>query len=187
MPKHWKQKQSAIRHYDRTAETYDQQYMEEQNLKITAALKILQKPVDESAVVLDAGCGTGLSFPLIAVKAKQIVGVDISAHLLRKAKTKAEANTALIQTDADFLPLKTDMFTHAFAFTLLQNTPDPRSVIEEIKRVTRRDAALIMTGLKKHFTQATFIRLLKNAQLEVLSLKTDDRLKDFVAVCRKRL
>jgi len=188
MPDQWKQKRSTIRHYDQTTETYDQQYMEEQDLKITAALEFLTQPVDKNALILDAGCGTGILFPHIAKKVKQIVGIDTSTKLLKKAKdNKVYCNTALIKADADFLPFKTETFTYTFAFTLLQNTPNPQGTVEETRRVTRRDATLVITGLKKSFTQAAFVKLLEKARLEILALKTDDALKDFVAICRKRL
>lgn len=189
MPNQWKQKRSAIKHYNQTAKTYDQQYMEEQNIKIAIALESLTQPIDKTAVILDAGCGTGVLFPHIARKAKQTVGIDISIELLNQAKTKTKAypNIALINADADFMPFKAETFTRTFAFTLIQNTPNPQSTIEEIKRVTRRDATLVITRLKKHFAQTAFVKLLGNARLEILALKTDEELKDFVAVCQKRL
>jgi ubiquinone/menaquinone biosynthesis C-methylase UbiE len=189
MPKQWKQKRSAIRHYDQIAETYDQQYTEEQDLKIAVALKALSRPIDKHAVILDAGCGTGLFFRHVTKRTKQTVGIDTSIKLLKKtkAKTKVHHNVALIRADADFLPFKTETFTHAFAFTLIQNMPNPKRTLEEIKRVARRDATLVITGLKKHFAQTAFVKLLENARLGILTLKTDEGLKDFVAVCRKRL
>jgi ubiquinone/menaquinone biosynthesis C-methylase UbiE len=187
MPNQWKQKRNTIRHYDQTAETYDQQYTGEQDLKIAAALESLTQPIDKNAVILDAGCGTGLFFPHIARKAKQTVGIDTSTELLKKAKTRAYHEIALIKAEADFLPFKAETFTHAFAFTLLQNTPHPQTTAEEIKRVTRRDATLVITGLKKYFTQTALVQLIEKARLEILALRTDKELKDLVAVCRKRL
>jgi ubiquinone/menaquinone biosynthesis C-methylase UbiE len=189
MPNQWEQKRSAMRHYDQTAETYNRQYTEEQNTKIIAALNALPQLMDESAVILDVGCGTGTLFPHTAEKTKQTIGIDISIKLLKKAKEakKTHNNVALTRADADFLPFKTETFTHTFAFTLIQNMPNPKRTLEEIKRVTRRDATLVITGLKKHFKQTAFVKLLENARLGILTLKTDEELKDFVAVCRKRL
>jgi ubiquinone/menaquinone biosynthesis C-methylase UbiE len=189
MSNHWKQKRSAIKHYNQTAKTYNQQYMEEQNIKIAVALEALPQSIDENAVILDAGCGTGIFFRHIARKAKRTVGIDISIKLLKKAKaiTRTYRNIALIRADTDFLPFKAEAFTHACAFTLLQNTPNPKDTLEEIERVTRREATLVITGLKKYFTHTAFVKLLEKAQLDILALKTDNELKDFVAICRKRL
>jgi ubiquinone/menaquinone biosynthesis C-methylase UbiE len=187
MSNRWKQKRSAIRHYDKIAETYDQQYQEEQDLKMTVALEALTQPIDRNTVVLDAGCGTGILFPYIARKTKQTVGIDTSIKLLKKAKTKAYNDIALIKADADFLPFKAETFTHIFAFTLLQNAPKPLTTLEEIRRVMQSDATVVVTGLRKHFTQVAFVKLLENVPLEIQAMKNDKELKDFVAVCRKRL
>jgi ubiquinone/menaquinone biosynthesis C-methylase UbiE len=189
MSRRWKQKRSSIRHYDKTAETYDQQYQEEQDLKMTAALEALRPPIDGNTVILDAGCGTGILFPYIARKTKQTVGIDTSIKLLKKAKAKTKAyhNIALIKADVDFLPFKSETFTHIFAFTLLQNVPKPRTSLEEIRRVTQSDATVVVTGLRKHFTQVALAKLLENVRLEIQAMENGKELKDFVAVCRKRL
>jgi ubiquinone/menaquinone biosynthesis C-methylase UbiE len=183
MPNQWKQKRSTIRHYDRTARVYDTQYGEEQNTKITAALENLNQI--DNTVVLDAGCGTGLLFPHVAKHARLIVGIDTALALLKQAKNKAPANTHIIRADADRTPFPDKAFTLAFALTLLQNMPQPKTTLEEIKRVTHQNASIIITGLKKNFTQENFIQLLENAQLEIVSMKTDEKLKDYIAVCHK--
>lgn len=176
-----------MRHYEVTSETYDEQYMGEQNRKMTAALEALPHAIDKNSLVLDAGCGTGLLFPRVAERAKLIVGIDIAPGLLRKARTRAKANVALVRGDAESLPLKENKFNYAFAFTLLQNMPDPKRTLEEVKRATRPDAILAISGLKKHYTETDFRETLENAKLEILTLRTVEELKDFVAVCRKRL
>jgi len=188
MPNKWKQKQSTMKHYDLTANTYDSQYEVEQNLKIAVALEALARPIDENAVALDTGCGTGILFPHVAQKARLAIGIDLSRKLLggAKAKTKTFLNVGLIRADADFLPLRAETFTHAFAFTLLQNIPNPFSTLREIGRVTLEDATFVITGLRKHFTKIAFAKMLEMSRLEILTLKTDNELKDFVAVCRKR-
>ena len=183
----WKQKRDVINRYDRTAKTYDVQYSEEQNAKIEVALEDLR--IDDEAVILDAGCGTGILFSHIAKCARLVVGIDTSLNLLKQAKPKAKnySNAAIVRADTDHEPFIAETFTHAFAFTLLQNIPNPAAALEEIKRATRLKASLIVTGLKKHFTLEGFKLLITSAQLEITSLRTNDRLKDYVATCRKRL
>jgi ubiquinone/menaquinone biosynthesis C-methylase UbiE len=187
MPNEWKQKKDTMNRYDLTAETYNMLYAEEQDAKIEAALQ--DSRVCDDAVMLDAGCGTGLLFCHVAKRATLIVGIDTSLSLLRRAKTKAKAygNVAIIRADTDYIPFVAKTFTHAFAFTLLQNTPQPANTLEEIKRTTQPNAAIIITGLKKHFTLEDFKLLLTKAQLETTSLRTDSKLKDYVFICRKRL
>jgi ubiquinone/menaquinone biosynthesis C-methylase UbiE len=187
MPSEWKQKKDTMNRYDLTAKTYDMQYAEEQRAKIEAALQ--DSRIEDNAVILDAGCGMGLLFRHVAKRARLIIGIDTSLNLLRRAKTKAKAydNITIIRADADYAPFVAKTFTHAFALTLLQNTPHPASTLEEIERTTRPNAAIIVTGLKNLFTLEDFKLLLTKAQLETISLRTNDKLKDYVFVCRKRL
>lgn len=191
MSKQWKQKRSAIRHYNQTAETYDTQYKEEQDAKIAAALENLR--INNNAIILDAGCGTGLLFSQISKQAKLMVGIDMSESLLKQAKTKAKtkaetfSNVAIIKADADHTPFPANTFTHTFALTLIQNMPNANETLEEIKRITPQNATIIITGLKKHFTLEKFTQLLTNAELEIISLKTYEKMKDYVAICRKHL
>ncbi|HML03293.1 MAG TPA: class I SAM-dependent methyltransferase [Candidatus Bathyarchaeia archaeon] len=187
MPNGWKRKRDTIKHYDRTAKTYDVQYGEEQNAKIEVALKDLH--LDHKAMILDEGCGTGRLFGHMTKSAKLIVGIDTSPNLLKQAKTKAKdyTNVAIIRADADRTPFIAETFNHAFAFTLLQNVPQPATTLEEMKRITRPKASLIITGLKKQFSLRDLTALLTNAQLDILCLRTDDQLKDHIAIGRKRL
>jgi len=186
MPDQWTRKRETMKHYDQAADVYDAQYKEEQNAKIAATLTALEKT--DMFLVLDAGCGTGLLFDHIADKAKQIVGTDMSKNLLKHAKNnvKVHDNVHLVQADADHAPFPNKTFTAAFAFTLLQNMPNPETTLNEIKRITQKNAIITVTGLKKQFSLEAFTQLLKNARLEIFALKADEKLKDFVAICRKR-
>jgi ubiquinone/menaquinone biosynthesis C-methylase UbiE len=187
MPNQWKQKRGIMNCYDRTARTYDTQYGEEQDAKIEAALE--NSHIDDGAMILDAGCGTGLLFRHVAKYARLVVGIDTSRNLLRQAKTKAKAygRIAIVRADADQMPFIAKAFTDAFALTLLQNTPQPVTTLKEIGRVTQPNAAIIITGLKKRFTLESFTQPLTHAQLEITSLRNSEKLKDYVFTCRKRL
>jgi ubiquinone/menaquinone biosynthesis C-methylase UbiE len=174
-----------MRHYDQSAQLYDAQYYEEQEAKIKAALTgvILEK----KSILLDAGCGTGLLFPHVAERVKLVLGVDISGSVLKKARkrTKEYSNTALIRADADCMPFPNEAFDAVFAITLLQNTPKPRLTLTEMKRVTKQNATIVVTGLKKAFSKKDFTRLLREAGLEVKALRLDQNLREYVAVCIK--
>lgn len=185
MPSQWKQKRKSIRHYDQTAPTYDSQYQEEQEAKITAAFENLR--LDSNAVILDLGCGTGIFFSHVAENAKLIMGIDTSLAFLKQARAKTARNAHIIRADADHQPFKADTFSHTFAFTLIQNTPNPLETLEELKRTARLNATIVITGLKKHFTLENFTQLLRKTDLEILSLITDDTLKDYIAICQKHL
>jgi len=174
-----------MRHYDRAAKVYDAQYSEEQEAKINAALKSLK--LRDNAIVLDAGCGTGLLFPHIARAVRLVAGLDLSSSIMGEAKKRAKQlpNTALLRADADQMPFQDHTFDTVFAITLLQNTPNPHLTLEEIKRVSKSRAVIVATGLKKQFTLRSFTDLLHQARLNIKALETDERLRGYVAVCTK--
>ncbi len=182
----WNKKRETMRHYDHLAQVYDAQYLEEQNAKIEAALNDTQ--LSQNALVLDIGCGTGLLLQSIAKSAKLVVGIDASSKILQEARirTKQLPNTAIIRADADYTPLQNETFDHVFAMTLLQNIPNPTETLREIKRVSKPQSTIVVTGLKKKFTQKCFIKLLKKAGLTISILKTNPQLKGHLAVCNKQ-
>ncbi|MEM3696907.1 MAG: class I SAM-dependent methyltransferase [Candidatus Bathyarchaeia archaeon] len=180
----WKKKRSIMRRYDLTAQIYDMRYAEEQTAKIKAALDELK--MEKFAWVLDVGCGTGILFDYIAEKAETVVGLDISKKILLYAKNRAKNfdDAHLILADADNIPIKEGTFTHVFGITVLQNMPNPTKTLEEIKRVAKENAVIVVSGLKKSFTKEEFEELLRHASLKPFSLKSEG-LKCYVAVCTK--
>ena len=181
----WKQKRTHIRHYDQTAHLYNTRYAEEQNLKVEAVLKSL-KPAIQSRYI-DLGCGTGLLLPKIMKNAKNIVCLDMSKGMLKEVKPslRHSVNVHLIQADVDYTPLRSGYFNMAFAITLLQNTPNPKQSLQEMKRVTKPDATMIITGLKKCFTPKSLLAILQNAGFQTYLLNTDGNLKCHIASCSK--
>ena len=178
----WNQKRKIIRRYDLTAQLYDVRYAEEQELKYKTALESLN--IARDSKVLDVGCGTGLLFSHVAAEAQTVVGMDISGKLLLQAKERARnfRNVHLVQADADHVPFKDNYFSVVFAFTVLQNLPDPLETLKEVKRIAERDAPIVVTGLKKVFSLGALRELLQSAGLKVVSLKDDGVLKCHVAV-----
>jgi ubiquinone/menaquinone biosynthesis C-methylase UbiE len=180
----WKQKRETMQHYDRQAAIYDLQYVGEQNSKIEDILNSTQFGSNEK--LLDLGCGTGFLFPHID-KARLLVGVDTSLSALREAKkrTKNRSDIALLLADADNLPFPDHTFEKIFAITILQNMPEPDKTIAEMRRIGKPETVFAVTGLKKKYTPENFVALLERAQLKVVTLNTNQRLKGIVAVCTR--
>jgi malonyl-CoA O-methyltransferase len=181
----WEKKRDVIRRYDATARIYDLRYEQEQTAKYNAALRSLEKR--DLRLVLDVGCGTGLLFDHIKNKAEATIGLDISKKTLLKARERAATlpNIHIICADADFMPLKEHTFDHVFAVTLIQNSPNPAQTLNEINQVSKDDAAIVVTGLKKIFSKEAFEHLLCNAGLHIIVLNDEESLKCYVAICSK--
>jgi len=180
----WKEKRGTMRHYDRQAAIYDVQYVEEQNAKIEDLLKSIK--FDSNEHVLDIGCGTGFLFQQVAQSVELIVGLDVSKNALKQAKkrTKNVSNIVLVCADADNTPFPNNVFEIVFAITVLQNMPDPKKTITEMKRTGKPEAVFAVTGLKKKYTAESFVDLLESTQLKVVTLNTSQQMKGHVAVCR---
>jgi ubiquinone/menaquinone biosynthesis C-methylase UbiE len=160
-------------------------YAEEQNLKIRTSVEHLE--FGEKEFILDLGCGTGLLIPKIRKMGKTIVALDISRSMLNAVDVRMKhlPNVHFISADADYTPFRKGSFDVIFAITLLQNMPNPHHTLQEMKYIADSNALIIVTGLKKHFSEHSFLKLLRNARLKAELLEANDNLKCHIAVCHK--
>ena len=185
MARKWTEKRKTLKKYDTTAASYDAQYMMEQRNKFDVTLNHIE--LNSKSVVLDVGCGTGLLAERIANYARFIVCVDFSSSMLDKAKNRLKPfkNIAIICADADTLPFHSNIFTNVFAITVLQNMPNPTDTLNEITRVAKTNALMIVSGLKKNFTLSSFKMTLADSNLKQITIDSGENIKDHVAACRK--
>ena len=182
------EKRDVMRYYDELAGSYNSLYGDEQDLKIGLALGVVR--LKDSDLVLDVGCGTGLLFDHIEESVSQIVGLDLSSGLLKVAaerskKIRERCKVSIIRADADFMPFREEIFDMIFAFTLLQNLPDPAVTVQEITRVAQTDSTIVITGLKKSFSEERIKSILGGRGIEVSIARTVNQAQDLMAVCRK--
>jgi len=181
----WNKKREVMRSYDLLVTAYDAQYTEEQNYKMKTALGSVN--IKDDGYVLDLGCGTGLLFEHIGNRVKLLVALDVSTKSLKRAKRRAKSlpNVTILRADADFTPFHNEIFDAVFAITILQNMPNPLLTLKEMRRISKNHAFIAVTGLKKDFILDDFARLLNEADFKVSVMKTNNRLKGHVAVCKK--
>lgn len=78
--------------FDGYAKTFDAHLTGALNYRapeqIVGLIRGIMRPRDENWDVLDLGCGTGLAGAAIAPNARQLVGVDLSAKMLDKARRR---------------------------------------------------------------------------------------------------
>jgi ubiquinone/menaquinone biosynthesis C-methylase UbiE len=170
-----------MKRYDITAKIYDERYFEEQNRKYQRALKDVNI---EGLVVLDMGCGSGLFFSYPAKQAEIVVGIDVSHELLLRAKkqNKQFKNVFLVQADADHLPFRDCCFGAGFAFTVLQNIPNPAIAMAELRRTVKTNNKIVVTGLKKAFAINKFIDILEQTTMQIISFIDEENLNCYIAV-----
>jgi SAM-dependent methyltransferase len=94
-------------------------------------------PLAESSV-LDIGCGNGVFTYYFRDRARSVAGVDFSARMLAENPC-----SALIQADVAALPVATESFDVTFEANVLHHVDDPRQVVSEMARASRRWVVLI--------------------------------------------
>lgn len=100
--------------------------------------------------VLEIGIGTGLSIPYYPTQCN-ITGIDLSAPMLREAKKKLDQQLPppdldLLQMDAGRLEFPDDTFHCILASYVLSTVPDPRAVLDEMVRVARPGARVVIVN-----------------------------------------
>jgi ubiquinone/menaquinone biosynthesis C-methylase UbiE len=117
-----------------------------------------------AAAVLDVGCGTGnlLHAAAAAFPGARLVGIDPSARLLGKARSRPElAGVELILGVAERLPFDGGTFDHCLSLLVMQEFPDPAGALAEMRRVSKTGG--IVAGCQWDFSQMPVIDALVEA------------------------
>lgn len=93
--------------------------------------------------VLDVGCGTGVLLAEISrLSAAQAIGIDLDASRLYASALHAP-EAALLHADGLRLPLSDASFDICLCHFLLLWVKEPRTILEEMRRVTHPGGAVI--------------------------------------------
>lgn len=100
----------------------------------------LKKPLPNGLLagrtVLDLGCGSGEITHGLLRRGAQVVGVDLTSAATRATRSLNPA-AAVVQANALRLPFATAAFDLSVSIGVLHHTPDARSGLAEMVRVTR--------------------------------------------------
>lgn len=106
---------------------------------------------DNNTVILDLGCGTGYSTPVLLKKSNIVYGIDISIGMLKCCKRDynndfKNKRLFLINCNADTLPFPDNTFDAVISQgDVLSYTYYPEKVLEEIYRVSKNNSKLILS------------------------------------------
>lgn len=140
--------------------------------------------------ILEVGVGTGACIPLFP-PGVHFTGIDLSQGMLDEAHEKAAKegwkNVHLMKMDATKLDFPDDSFDAVLAAYFITTVPDPRAVVQEMKRVCRRGGRLVFVN---HFMAPnTFINDLERACAPVLwrvGWRSDLKLDSFLRMTNLR-
>jgi phosphatidylethanolamine/phosphatidyl-N-methylethanolamine N-methyltransferase len=100
--------------------------------------------------ILEVGVGTGLSLPDYAWSIR-LIGVDLSAPMLRKAKTRVLQHKltnveGLAVMDAQHLGFADAVFDVVVAQYVITAVPDPETTLDEFARVIRPGGEIVLVN-----------------------------------------
>jgi SAM-dependent methyltransferase len=128
--------------YDGIAEWYDHDFLSDVHEPGREAAVRLLGP--GSGRLLDVGCGTGAHSAALSELGWSVVGVDISADMLRLAR---ERGLEIVHADAADLPFADHSFDASVSFWTHTDVDDFREVAREVARVLRPGAPFVYVGL----------------------------------------
>ncbi|UCF32288.1 MAG: methyltransferase domain-containing protein [Phycisphaerales bacterium] len=129
--------------------------------------------------VLDLGCGTGLSFRLITRRIGHegvLVGVDLSADMLRRAARRQTRNIHLICAEAGDLHLKPtfDAVLMAYSLTMI---PKWESAIRHASKHVREGGTIVILDFGRPEGRFSMFRRAFDRYLALNHVRTDRDLK----------
>ncbi|MBI4561797.1 MAG: class I SAM-dependent methyltransferase [Candidatus Rokubacteria bacterium] len=101
---------------------------------------------------MDLSCGTGNYALTLAQRGLGVVGVDLSEPMLRLALEKAGragVELALVRADGSALPFRMGAFDLVTAILGLEFIQDPGKTVEEVSRVLKPGARLVVAILNR--------------------------------------
>ncbi len=107
-------------------------------------------------IILDAGCGTGMFTRDIISKGSQVIGLDISFPMLRRAREKSGGvRFHPIWGDMSTPPFREESFNKVVSITALEFIAEAKSAVAELFRVARRGGVIVVATLNSRSPWAT--------------------------------
>jgi ArsR family transcriptional regulator len=108
--------------------------------------------LDDSWVVGDLGCGTGLATAAIAPHVGRVIGVDASDEMLGAARTRLSSlrNVEWRTGTLEALPVKDATLDAAVMLLVLHHIPSPGAAIAEAHRALKPGGRLLIVDMTPH-------------------------------------
>lgn len=98
--------------------------------------------------ILDAGCGTGVFTKDLIDLGAEVVGLELSVPMLKRAGEKLSGSAfQMVPGDMTRLPFSDNYFDKAVSVTAIEFIEDACAAIEELFRVTRPGGSVIVATL----------------------------------------
>ncbi len=105
----------------------------------------------QGEVILDAGCGTGGFTSDMVSSGSDVIGLDISLPMIRRARQKIRGrHFQVVAGDLLRLPFPENSFDKAVSVTTLEFIEDAAGAFQELFRVTRKGGCVVAATLNSH-------------------------------------
>jgi ubiquinone/menaquinone biosynthesis C-methylase UbiE len=132
--------------YDRWFETPIGKLVREYETELVLSL-LSPGPGDR---ILDAGCGTGLFTRDFLERGADLVGLDVSLPMLKRARELCAARKLpLVGGDMLRLPFRDEAFDKVVSVTALEFIHDGKAAVAELFRVTRGGGTIVVATLNR--------------------------------------
>jgi ubiquinone/menaquinone biosynthesis C-methylase UbiE len=142
-------REREMKQWDNYSGQYDEHRARDPNYMacVQAAARALQPSTD--AVVLDAGCGTGLPLRQYLRPGLFVVALDLSLESLRYVqRVLPTGQVSFVRADLTALPFANGVFDRVLCANTLQHIPDPElrtSAVRSLARVTQRSGRVVVS------------------------------------------
>lgn len=117
-----------------------------------ADLSAMLALLDQTLIVGDLGCGTGLLSAALAPMVSQVIAVDASAEMISAAKSRTQqlSNVDVREGTLEELPISSGSLDVAVLMLVLHHVAEPKRVLREAKRVLRPDGRILICDMRTH-------------------------------------
>jgi ubiquinone/menaquinone biosynthesis C-methylase UbiE len=126
--------------FDKIADVYDETRESLSNGAIERAAAVLRK--DGVAHILEAGVGTGRIAGPLRSRGFELVGLDLSARMISRAKTKGVS--ALVRADANSPPFRRGAFDAVLMAHVLHLLDSPAQTFGRLARLAKKDLVVFL-------------------------------------------
>jgi len=109
------------------------------------AIYSLLKGLPANTLILDLGTGTGVLLEFLLQKKFEVIGIDFSKDMIKRAKEKIDLKKGtLILGDIENLPFQKETFDIVTAMTTLEFVKNVEKLLQEIRRVLKSRGQFIL-------------------------------------------
>lgn len=128
---------------------------------ITLLKRVIERiNLGSSLKMLDAGCGTGNLIKAVLERRSnmEIIGIDFSEQMLRRARTKVSRDILRRVDISQGLPFNDEHFDVITSINMMHILEDPKFFLDEASRVLRVGGKMIVVTLKAGFEMPLILK-----------------------------